>query len=104
MYNLSIKNKKRIHGSNFGRVSGRGGTLFSVLLVLRWEMAPLLNFCLIYVGNSSLRITSQNFMALLVIEILQWQNCSLSQGIVLTGMSALFKQHKIRSWTQLHLS
>ena len=47
-----------IHGSNFGRVPGRVGTLFSVLLVLRWEMAPLLNFCLIYVGNS---LSEDNF-------------------------------------------
>ena len=80
------------------------GIISILLSSLRWEMAPLLNFCLIYVGIRSLRITSQNFMALLVIEILQWQNCSLSQGIVLTGMSALFNQHKIRSWTLLHLS
>ena len=103
MYNLSIKNKKRIHRSNFGRVSGRGGTLFSVLLVLRWETAPLLNFCLIYVGNS---LSKDSLPELYGIACNRDASVAelLSQGIVLTGMSALFNQHKIRSWTQLHLS
>ena len=39
------------------------------------------------VGGFLLKITSQNSMALLVIGMLQWLSCYLSQGIVITGMS-----------------
>lgn len=101
MYNLSIKNKKRIHGSDFGRVSGRGLMLFTVLLVLRWEMASLLNFCLIYVGTRSLK---DNFPELYGIACNRDALVAELLSLVLTGMSALFNQHKIRSWTQLRLS
>jgi len=38
----------------FGKVLGRGGTLFSILLDLRWEMDPLLNFGIIHGLGGSL--------------------------------------------------
>lgn len=38
----------------FGKVLGRGGTLFSILLDLRWELDPLLNFGTIHGLGGSL--------------------------------------------------
>lgn len=38
----------------FGKVLGRGRTLFSILLDLRWEMDPLLNFGMIHGLGGSL--------------------------------------------------
>ena len=52
-----------------------------------WD--TFLRFVNFYVeaGGFLLKITSQNLMALLVIGMLRWLSCYLSQGIVITGMS-----------------